>query len=178
MSRETPSCEILALWLTSSSWSRTCHLSTCLTSSILSIPRWSKRTLSSRFMCIEENFTWIDSLPPRLILLVVMFFNALRLPRPRCLHGSLLTIIFLNKKSFCFWVKKKYKILFFFEIENNGRIIDINPYKRKDVELDQQTRVENGEKKSNEKNNSWIDLDKRWFRRMAIRQGFLIIIDS
>ena len=58
-------------------------------------------------------------------------------------------------------MKKKYKILFFFEIENNGRIIDINPYKRKDVELDQQTRVENGEKKSNEKNNSWIDLDKR-----------------
>ena len=40
MSRETTSCEILAVWLTSSSWSPSCHLSTCLTSSILSKPVW------------------------------------------------------------------------------------------------------------------------------------------
>ena len=45
-------------------------------------------------------------------------------------------------------MKKKYEILLFFEkLKNNGRITYINPYKRKDVELNQQTRVENGEKK-------------------------------
>ena len=55
------------------------------------------------------------------------------------------------------------------KIEKQWKITDFNPYKRKDAELDQQTRKEeNGEKK-----NRWIDLDDR-FRRMTARRGFLI----
>ncbi|KAL0815211.1 hypothetical protein Bca101_071655 [Brassica carinata] len=49
------------------------------------------------------------------------------------------------------------RFFFFLKIEKQWKITDFNPYKRKDAELDQQTRKEeNGEKK-----NRWIDLDDR-----------------
>ena len=63
----------------------------------------------------------------------------------------------------------------FWKLKNNGRTIDFNPYKRNDVELDQQTREE---KMVKIKINRWIDLDDRWFSRMAVRRGFLITVDS
>ena len=49
-------------------------------------------------------------------------------------------LFFFNLNDECFF--------FFGKLKNNGRITDFNPYKRKDVELDQQIRKEeNGEEK-------------------------------